>query len=320
MAKVLFFCLSVCFMIMLAPASLQAAGIAVLSHADITPYRMAIAGFRERVDLSVREYHLGSKNEHRDTVAKAVRQQQPELILVLGKSALNFTRSMQFGVPVVFVFVLHPNSDSNKSPNNHQSKQARQPGEFGIAMSIEPEQQFKMLLSIAPGMKRIGAVYDPKKSGVVIRQAQAAAKRLGIHLVAMPASNQHDAAAAIADLMANVDAMWMIPDTTVLTSTTFKQMMRLSLRHTVALIGLAPKYVRAGSLFALSFDSRAVGRQAGDMAMRILNGETLAKRVSPDVVRFVLNKQTADRLGLYLSAALLKQAADLYPKRKGGSN
>ncbi|MDQ6970911.1 MAG: ABC transporter substrate binding protein [Mariprofundus sp.] len=316
MAKVLFFCLSVCFMIMLAPASLQAAGIAVLSHADITPYRMAIAGFREHVDLPVHEYHLGSKNEHRDTVAKAVRQQQPELILVLGKSALNFTRSMQFGVPVVFVFVLHPNNDSNKSPSKHP----RQPGEFGIAMSIEPEQQFKMLLSIAPGMKRIGVVYDPEKSGVVIRQAQAAAKRLRIHLVAMPASNQHDAAIAIADMMANIDAMWMIPDTTVLTSTTFKQMMRLSLQHAVALIGLAPKYVRAGSLFALSFDSRAIGLQAGDMAMRILNGETLAKRMSPEVVRFVLNKQTADRLGLYLSAARLKQAADLYPKRKGESN
>jgi len=307
MAKVFFF-LSVCSMLMLGSYSVQAAGIAVLSHADIAPYRLAIAGFRERVDLPVQTYHLGSKNEHRDAVAKAVRQQQPELIFVLGKSALNFTRSMQFGVPVVFVFVLHP--------NKHQSL----PGEFGITMSIAPEQQFKVLLDIAPGMKRIAVVYDPEKSMLMIRQAQAAARRLGMQLVAMPASNQHDAAIAIADVMPNIDAMWMIPDTTVLTATTYKQMMRLSLQHAVVLIGLAPKYVRSGSLFALSFDSRAIGLQAGDMARRLLKGKTLAQRVSPDVVRFVLNKQTADRLGLYLSATLLKKAAHLYPESNGKSN
>ncbi|MFQ5518949.1 MAG: ABC transporter substrate binding protein, partial [Mariprofundus sp.] len=121
-------------------------------------------------------------------------------------------------------------------------------------------------------------------------------------------------------IMPVVGAMWMIPDTTVLTSTTLKQMRRLSLTHAVALIGLAPKHVRAGSLFSLSFDSRAIGLQAGDMVKRILKGKKLPTLVAPDEVSFVMNKQTADRLGLHIPASLLKKAAFIYPERNGDNN
>lgn len=304
MKKFQLLCLSACFLL-LAPVSLCAAGIAVISHADITPYRLAIAGFREQVGLDVREYHLGVRNEHRDEVKTAIRQQQPELILALGKSALNFSREISGGTPVVFAFVLHPE-------NNHLQKR-----ESGIAIAIAPDQQFKMLLKIAPSTKTVGVVYDPAKSGGIIRQAKSASRKHGLTLVAMPVGNQKEAANAIAAMMPSVDAMWMIPDTTVLTSTTFRQMTRLSLVHAVALIGLAPKHVRAGSLFSLSFDSRAIGKQAGRMANRMLKGKKLSELVSPDLLSLVMNSQTADRLGLHIPSVLLKKAVLIYPERDG---
>ncbi|MDQ6954872.1 MAG: ABC transporter substrate binding protein [Mariprofundaceae bacterium] len=302
MRKHLLFCLTVCF-ILLVPGSLRAAGIAVLAHADITPYRMAIAAFREQLNLPVHEYYLGANNEFQAKVKTRILQQEPELIFALGKSALNFSRKMNSSVPVVFSFVLYPKG------------KYMQQREAGIAMSIAAEQQFKMLLDVAPEMHNVGVVYNPNKSGDIIRQAKYAALKLGITLVAMPASNQQEAAHAIADLMPDIDAMWMIPDTTVLTSTTFKQMMRLSLVHAVALIGLAPKHVRAGSLFCLSFDNHALGLQAGHMAKRMLQGKKLPKLVSPDVVRLVINHQAANRLGLHLPTLLLEKAAHVYPEK-----
>ncbi len=310
MLKTLSFCLLACCVSLFAPFTLQAAGIAVLSHVDITPYRLAIAGFREQVNVDVQEYHLGRKNEHQAEVQAALQQQKPDLVFAVGKTALNFARKMKHRAPVVFVFVLHPNSSLSNEPPTRAV-------ESGITMSIAPGKQFEMLLNIAPEMRRVAVVYDARKSAAMIKQASAAARRLGIELIALPVSDQRGAAYAIADVMPKVDAMWMIPDTTVLTRTTFKQMQRLSLSHGVALIGLAAKYVRAGSLFALSFDSRAMGLQAGDMANRILQGKLLPKLVSPDVLRFVLNKQTADRLALNLSAGLLKKAARVYPDRHG---
>jgi len=293
---------------MLAPIESQADGIAVISHANIKPYQLAIAGFREQVNLPLHVYDLDNGGEQHGAIALDIRQQQPQLIFALGKSALNFTRHMHFHVPVVFIFVLHPNNGSS----GHQN----QPSEFGIAMSVAPAQQFKMLINIAPNVKVIGVVYDPKKSAFIIQQAKVAAKKLDIHLVAISAGNQKMAAALIASVMPKVDAMWMIPDVTVLTSTTLKQMLRLSLKYAVALIGLAPKYVRAGCLFALSFDSRAIGSQAGAMAKKILVGKKVANQVPPNRVHFTLNKQAAKQLGLYLPPSLLKKVDHLYGESK----
>ncbi|MDQ6952973.1 MAG: ABC transporter substrate binding protein [Mariprofundaceae bacterium] len=308
MLKTLFFCLSVYCITMLAPIEAQADGIAIISHANIKPYQLAIAGFREQVNLPIHIYHLDNRGEQHSAVALDIAQQQPELIFALGKLALNFTRHIHFHVPVVFIFVLHPNNPSS----GHQ----HQPSEFGIAMSIAPAQQFKMLIDIAPSVKHIAVVYNPKKSASIIQQAKIAAKNLGIHLLAVPADNQKMATSLIASVMPKVDAMWMIPDITVLTSTTFKQMLHLSLKYTVVLIGLAPKYVRAGCLFALSFDSHAIGSQAGAMVKRILAGKKVANQVPPNRVYFTLNKQAAKQLGLYLPTSLLKKVDHLYGERK----
>ncbi len=302
-------CLSVCWLLF-APTALHAAGIAVISHAGIAPFKHAIEGFRTQVGLPIHVYHPGIRNEHRDYIKQAIAQQHPALIFALGKSALSIAREINNNVPTVYAFVLHPNRVYKPdTPMKHR--------ESGIAMSITAQQQFKTLLQIAPGIHNIGVVYDPHQSAALIRQAQRAANRLGLKLIAVAVSSQKAAAQAIGDIFTHIDAMWMVPDTTVLTSTTFRQMIHLSLKHAVAMIGLAPKYVRAGSLFSLSFDSRSVGRQAGRMAGRILKGRKMPALLPPDTTNLAVNLQTASRLGLTIPARLLKQATHAYPEHNG---
>jgi len=308
--KIILLCLSAGWLLLVANP-LYAAGIAVVSHANITPYKLAIDGFRSQVDLPLHEYHLNRDNEHQDEIEHAISQQHPELIFALGKSALSVAREINSSAPIIFAFVLHPEHVSR--PGNRIRHR-----ESGIAMTIDAEQQFKMLLRIVPSAHRIGVIYDPNKSAALIRQAKHAASRLGIHLVAVAATNQKAAARAIADIITGVDAMWMVPDNTVLTSTTFRQMVRLSLKDAVVLIGLAPKYVRAGSLFSLSFDSRSVGKQAGKMARGMLNGRKFTALLAPDTVNLLVNRQTAKRLGLKLPEGLLQQTIHSYPEHNGG--
>jgi len=308
MKKIILLWLSACWLLF-APA-LHAAGIAVISHANITPYRIAIEGFRAQIGLPLREYHLGVKNEHLDDVKQAIAAQKPELIFALGTSALSVSREINHGIPVIFAFVLHPE-------NVHMPDFKTQHRESGIAMSIAAKKQFKTLLEIVPGIKNIGVVYDPDKSIALIQEARLAAKALNLNLVAMAVPNQNKAAQEIAETFAKVGAMWMVPDTTVLTSITLRQMIRLSLTHSVALIGLAPKYVRAGSLFSLSFDSRAIGIQAARMAVRMLKGRQLPELVSPDATKLAINRLTARRMGLKIPTRLLKSAAHIYPEMNG---
>jgi len=304
MKKFQLLCLSAC-LFLLAPDALHADGIAVIAHADIKPYHTAITAFREQVKLPIHEYYLGAKHEYSAEVKTTIRQQEPTLIFALGKSALNFSRETYSDIPIIFAFVLHP-----ESPQVQKT-------ESGITMLIEPEQQLKVLFKIKPATKSIAVVYNPAKSAGIIRQVKYAAKKMGVKLVLKPVDNQACAASAIAVVMPEVDAMWMIPDTTVLTSTTLRQMVRLSITYHVVLIGLADKHVRAGSLFALSFDSQAIGSQAGRMVNRMLKGKKTPKLVPPNLFQLTLNTQTANRLGLHIPAALLAKAVNIYPKKYG---
>jgi putative ABC transport system substrate-binding protein len=70
---------------------------------------------------------------------------------------------------------------------------------------------------------------------------------------------------------------------------------------------------RFGALASFGPDQYDQGRQAARLAHRILTG-TAAKSLPiemPDRVEFVVNKKTAERLGLQLSSAVLMQADEI---------
>jgi len=290
----------------LLPDRAIADGIAVISHADIAPYRAAIDGFHQQINLPMEEYHLGKEAD--DTLRAAINQQRPDLIFVLGKSALRFARTMQREIPTVVTFVLHPG--------------ILHANESGIAMTIPPKLQLKTLLAMTAAIKTIGAVYDPSKSSDFLAQIQRAADKQNIQLMTIPVTTHSAAAQATNTLMPQVDAMWIIPDTTVLTPTIFRQMVRLSWQYATPLIGLAPKHVRAGCLFALSFDSNAVGKQAARLAQRILHATALPKTEapkleSPETNRLSINIRTVAKLGIVINPRILRQADQTYPAREG---
>ena len=78
--------------------------------------------------------------------------------------------------------------------------------------------------------------------------------------------------------------------------------------------GLAPKHVRAGALLSLSFDSRAVGRQAGKIARQMLDNRKRKwpRLVSPDSERLSVNIHTATAMGLTIPDAIIKRVENTY--------
>ncbi len=302
MYRLLFICLSACF-IVFAPDTSHAAGIAVISNVDIAPYREAIKGFREQVRLPIREYHLGAKNENLDEVRRAVYEQHPELIFTLGKQALYFSREFARSAPVVFIFVLHPEDENGEVQ------------ESGISMIISPVRQLASLLKLVPGVKNVGLVYDPGKSNFLIRQYQLAARKMGVNLLSRKVNNAGEASIAVNDLMQRVDAFWMMPDTTIMSSANFRQMLALSLQYNVPLLGFASKQVRAGALLGLGFENEEVGMQAGKIALRILRSrshEGFSLFLFPDHANLYINKKTAEFMGLDVPESLYQQAAKIY--------
>jgi putative ABC transport system substrate-binding protein len=77
---------------------------------------------------------------------------------------------------------------------------------------------------------------------------------------------------------------------------------------------LAASYSRAGALISFEADYRDIGRQAGAMALRIIDGENPAsiKPATPRGIKTSLNLAVAKRLRISLDAAAVKEAAEVF--------
>ena len=78
--------------------------------------------------------------------------------------------------------------------------------------------------------------------------------------------------------------------------------------------------VRAGALLCVAPDREAVGRQAAELAMRVLDaGETpgMIDPVPPDALRVVLNRDTLDQIGLPVEEIMLDFADEVVREGAG---
>lgn len=83
------------------------------------------------------------------------------------------------------------------------------------------------------------------------------------------------------------------------------------MRRRIPVFGLSAVHVQAGALAALSCDYADVGRQAGELAVRVLGGSP-AESLAPTMPRrlgLALNLRTAEHIGLEVDRALVAEAA-----------
>ncbi len=113
-----------------------------------------------------------------------------------------------------------------------------------------------------------------------------------------------------------IDALWLIPDLVVCQPTVIGHILRSSLKHKIPVMGVSQSYVKAGALLALSCDYEDIGRQSGEIALRILNGESLVD-IPVSVARktkLYLNLAVAERLRIKIPRDIIKRAEEVFGK------
>ncbi len=72
--------------------------------------------------------------------------------------------------------------------------------------------------------------------------------------------------------------------------------------------------MKAGALFALSCDNADIGRQSGQLTVKILNGTqpTDLPVTVPTKIRLAINLKTAKRIGLKIPSQIVVQANEVF--------
>ncbi|RNC73268.1 MAG: ABC transporter substrate-binding protein [Desulfuromonadales bacterium] len=263
-----------------------AAEVVVVEGERMAPFEAAIHGFEAMAGVRSVERLVLSDLRGAD-VARSVREARPRLVLAVGHDALSRVKEIR-EIPVIYVMVASPERAGATGGNI-----------TGVAMGV-PAERYLSFIRNDLGAKRVGIIYNPAKTGSQARKAREAADRLGITLVAREADSAREAAQQLASLKGKVDALWLLPDSTVLTAVNLEAIALFSQENRVPVVAFAAKYLEQGALAAIEVDPADMGRQAGRMARRILDGASVSSvpAEQPAKTAMKVNPAVARHLGV----------------------
>ncbi len=156
-----------------------------------------------------------------------------------------------------------------------------------------------LIKQVFPNAKRVGTIYNSSEPNAVnaVGRLRKTCERLGLTLVEAGAVASNEAQpVALSLLNRNIDVFFALPDNIIFAS--FETIYQTLMPKKIAIVSSEAGLVERGALMAYGADFYAWGKQAGEKAVRILNGET---NVPPDEVkvrRRIYNEKTLKELGL----------------------
>ncbi|WP_454063984.1 ABC transporter substrate-binding protein [Candidatus Nitrospira salsa] len=280
--------------------------VVIVQSSDIKSYDQTVKAFLKNISPTVRHVErlsLHGDLTHGEPIVKKVRSLQADIIVAVGLKAALVVRQGLPSIPSIFCMVLDP-----VKYNLTKSHMA------GIALEIPFEDQIQSLQDVVPTVKRVGVIYNSQKTGRIVQKATSQANALGMELVSRMVSSEKDVPASLRAIVHNIDALWLLPDSTVVTPESFDFLLRTTLEANIPVIGFSSDLVRKGALLSVHFNYEDVGKQASRLAEKFLTGQKFTPGVvlSPEPLRLAINLKTANFLGITVAPNILTRFHKMY--------
>jgi len=263
---------------------------------------------REHPQATFHAFQINHFSNNVRVITDSLNTIRPRLLLTIGSSATRFAQENFSHVPTVFAAVMYP------VLSGFVKSTARPGGNItGASLDIPTGIQFRYFKKIVPGLKRIGVLYTDSTASL-IPSAEAEANRLNMKSIPIKVDNARELPQALDSLAAVVDGVWSLADPNLFNPQSTKYILLNTLRNGIPFMGFSRNVVESGALFALDFDYKAVGRQAGEIANRVINGEKPQNIsvTSADVIWFHFNEKTAKHIAVTIPKELVDVAKEVY--------
>lgn len=179
----------------------------------------------------------------------------------------------------------------------------------GVMLSHNQARRLELLHSVLPNVKTVLLPYNPEDAAPVSAAAQLAdaASGMGLTLVHAHARNDDEVSALLAAVPEAVDAIFMLPDSTV--NQRIEDLIEASNARKLPVSGPSSAQADAGATMSYGIIHHEVGMQAARIADRILRGaDPSTMPVETANFYLTINVAAANRIGLDISEEILQQA------------
>ena len=280
---------------------------------DLTSTKRTISGARSVIKGSGQEVEFTTITIESEAASltrqlDSIRTLDPDILIPVGTAATQIAKENFPSTPIVFSSVMYPVISGFV-------RSLDQPGEniTGACLDIPARIQFRYFQQIIPEAETIGVLYT-SNTAILIPPARVVAAEMGIQLVAIEIKSPRDLPQALDSLSRVADGLWSVADQNLFDPQTTKYILLNSLRRSIPFMGFSRYVVESGALFALDFDYKAIGRQAGKITARILNGEdpSTIPVSTPDIIWFHYNEKTARHVNVTIPGELVSIAKEVY--------
>ena len=285
------------------PTLSLAAEVTVIKSQDLSIYQEALDGFKKVYRGKLREFNLEGDREEAKKVVAFLKKVPPKIVLAVGLLAARVAQQEFPEIPVIFCMVLNSERFFLSAKNM-----------TGVSLDIPPSLVFEKIEELFPERKKLGLLFDPKKTGRMISQAKRLAQKLGLSLISQEVNSEKDLPEAMRKLPPQVELLWLVPDSTVITPQSIDFLFLKSFEANLPIFTFSDALVKKGAVASLSPVHSEIGKQAGKLVLKIINGERPDQLPIRHVHEFRLsiNLKTAKKMGIYFSPKIIQPADKIY--------
>jgi len=262
---------------------------AIIVSKKIRPYIHVAGGITNgaseelgRMDV----YYLSHQESQLNTqILTKLSQGQYDLVTAIGPEAAVFVWGNKIPSKKLYAAVLDPESLPELGS-----------GACGISLRIPVAFQLEKIAQTFQTIKKIGLIFDPRHNQWFFEQALLAAGDHGLEIIALPVSSKNQIAGLLKEHRGGIDAIWMIPDQTVISEKIIHYVIKQGIYNNMGVIGYNSFFTRSGAFFSFEFDYKSLGIQAGEkISIYLKTGQ--CSNETP-VFKTIVNQKIADKIGI----------------------
>jgi putative ABC transport system substrate-binding protein len=271
---------------------IRAPKAAILVSQNIRPYIEAVEGMSvvlsETASAKVQVFSLERfKGKSQDVLTQSLTGEKFNLFVAVGPEAVRFVREEPALGKTAWLYsmILNPPRVSGQAETA-----------CGIPLDIPAKRQLETISQGLATIKRLGLLYDPRYNSEVFMKAAAEAPSFDLKIVPLKVSSKKDIPVVLKQNWENIDALWLIPDQTVISESIVQYIIKEALFKKIPVIGYNRFFYESGAALAFVFDYEELGRQTGRLAANMLRGKACEKETP--LFHVWLNLRVIDKLGI----------------------
>ncbi len=269
---------------------------------------LAEAGYEEGKNLKWSYESAQGNTATAAQIAKKFAGAGPDVIVAIATpSAQNMVASTKT-IPIVFSAVTDPVTAKLVSDPMRPGKNVT-----GVTDMTPIAAHLALVKRVVPDAKRLGVVANPGEANSVslVELIEQEGPKAGMSVKVAAATKSGEVLAAARSLVGKVDAIYIPTDNTVVSA--FEAVVKVGNEAKIPILAGDTDSVKRGAVAAAGFNYYDIGRQTGDMVVKILKGAKPGDMAVQGVAKtdLYLNEKSAKSQGVVLPADLVGEAKDV---------